>query len=301
MHTRVQVAVVQAAPVFFDKNACIDKAASLTAQAAAKGAKIVLFPESFIPCYPWSMNLGPKIGQTLLGNREDYQRFFENTLSLTDPETDRLAAVAAKEQVFLAMGLTERDGNDLYCSMFFWGPNGTFRGRHRKLKPTGQEGRIWSQGDGSELTALETPYGTMGSVICWENYMPLLRAAMYAKGVSLYLAPTADSRDHWQNAVQHIALEGRCFVLSCNQYVTKSMLPEGLAAAAGITDLPETLNRGGSAIVSPTGEYLAGPLFDEEGILVADLDLKLALEARYDFDPIASGAGVPMEKLFPSS
>ena len=286
MDTRVRVAVVQAAPVFFDKSACVAKTAELAAEAAARGAGIVLFPESFIPCYPWSMNEGPKIGRSLLENKKDFQLFLENTVTVDDPATARLSAVAAEAGIYLAVGLTERDGNDLYCSVFFWGPDGSWLGRHRKLRPTGQEGRLWSQGDGSELTAFPTPYGMIGSVICWENYMPLLRAAMYAKGVSLYLAPTADSRDHWQCSMQHIALEGRCFVLSCNQFVTRSMLPASLAASPGLTDLPEILNRGGSAIVSPMGEYLAGPLYGREGILVADLDLDLVKEARYDFDPM---------------
>lgn len=286
MQNQVRVAVVQAAPVLFDKKATIDKALVLAKEAAAKGAKIVLFPEGFVPCYPRGMSFGAKVGRRLPEGRKDFRRYYENSMSDTGPEAERLAAAAAENKVFLVMGVTEQDNSSLYCSVFFWGPDGTYLGKHRKLKPTASERLIWSEGDGSTLPAVETPYGKMGAVICWENYMPLLRAAMYAKGVSLYLAPTADSRDHWQCTIQHIALEGRCFVLSCNQYVTKDMVPTDLATYYDLDEEPDLMCRGGSAIISPLGEYLAGPLWGEEGILTADLDLGQVMEARYDFDPV---------------
>jgi nitrilase len=157
-------------------------------------------------------------------------------------------------------------------------------GLHRKLKPTAGERLIWGEGDGSTLTVLDTPYGRLGGLICWENYMPLARAAMYEKGVDLYLAPTADSRDTWQATIRHIACEGRCFVLGCNQFVTKSMYPADLPGIEDLDRQPEIMCRGGSAIVSPLGEVLAGPLWDQEGLLLADLDLREIARARFDFD-----------------
>ena len=290
MQAEVRVAIVQATPVMFNKSATVDKAIELAREAAAKGARVILFPESFIPCYPWYMNYGPKIGKSFLTDRKDFRRYFANAMSQGDEDAGRLSAAAAELGIYLVVGLTERAGNKLFCSTFFWGPDGAFLGKHRKLKPTGPERVIWCQGDGSELTAFETPYGTMGAVICWENYMPLLRAAMYAKGVSIYLAPTADSGEHWQHSIEHIALEGRCFVLSCNQYLPKSAVPSDLSDLSGLSDAPEILARGGSAIINPLGEYLAGPLYDQEGILTADLDLGMIFEARYDFDTVGHSA-----------
>ena len=158
-------------------------------------------------------------------------------------------------------------------------------GKHRKLKPTGSERLIWAEGDGSTLTAVETPFGRLGGLICWENYMPLARSAMYRKGVTLYAAPTADSRDEWQATVRHVALEGRCFVFSCNQYVEKRMYPEDLEYIDELESLPEVMCPGGSCIVDPYGEYVAGPLYREEGMLIVDLDLDAAVRAAMDFDP----------------
>ncbi len=283
---KAKVAVVQAASVLFDKEACIEKAGRLADEAAAQGARLVLFPESFIPCYPRGMNFGAKIGRRLPEGRKDYRRLYENSVACPGPDSDKLAAIAARNKIYLVVGALEQDGLSIHCSVLFYGPDGSFLGRHRKLKPTASERLIWSQGDGSTLPAVDTPFGRMGAVICWENYMPLLRAAMYAKGVNLYLAPTADSRPGWQSTVQHIALEGRCFVLSCNQYVTKDMAPSDLATYSDLLDEPDLMCRGGSAIISPLGEYLAGPLFDREGILIAEIDLGQLIEAGFDFDPV---------------
>jgi nitrilase len=157
-------------------------------------------------------------------------------------------------------------------------------GKHRKLKPTGAERLIWGEGDGSTLTVLDTPLGKIGGLICWENYMPAARMALYGKGVEIYLAPTADSRDSWQSTMQHIALEGRCFVLGSNQFVTKTMHPPDLPGRAELENQPEVMCRGGSVIISPLGEVLAGPLYDQAGILYADLDRNLLTRSKLDFD-----------------
>ena len=204
--------------------------------------------------------------------------------------TARLGAAAREAGVWLAIGVIERDriGGTLYCTLLYFGPDGALLGKHRKLKPTAAERLVWGEGDGSTLPVFETPFGRLGGLICWENYMPLARTALYTKGVEIYLAPTADARDGWQATIQHIALEGRCFVLACNQYVTKSMYPRDLGPEA-LTDLelaPEEMCRGGSAILSPLGDYLAGPLYGREGILYADLDPDAIAGARFDFDPV---------------
>ena len=286
----VRVAVVQAAPVVFDLEKTLEKAIGLIHEAAEKGANIVVFPETFIPGYPRGLTFGFNICARTMEGRKDFQRFHDNCVAVPGPEVDILAKAAAENNVYLAMGITEKDGNNidgtLHCCMLFFGPDGTFLGRHRKLKPTGSERYIWGQDDGSTLTVVDTPYGQMGALICWENYMPLARAAMYQKGIKLYLAPTADQRDTFQCTLRHIAIEGRCFVICCNQYMEKSMYPTDLYGYAEIEAQPDVMCRGGSCIINPFGEYVAGPAFDGEEILVADLDLDQITQGKADFDCI---------------
>ena len=286
----VRDAVVQAAPVVFDLEKTLEKALGLIKEAAEKGANIVVFPETFIPGYPRGLTFGFNIGARTMEGRKDFQRFHDNCVAVPGPEVDILAKAAAENNVYLAMGITEKDGNNidgtLHCCMLFFGPDGTFLGRHRKLKPTGSERYIWGQDDGSTLTVVDTPYGQMGALICWENYMPLARAAMYQKGIKLYLAPTADQRDTFQCTLRHIAIEGRCFVICCNQYMEKSMYPTDLYGYAEIEAQPDVMCRGGSCIINPFGEYVAGPSFGGEEILVADLDLDQITQGKADFDCI---------------
>ena len=286
MCAQVSVAVVQAVPVPFNKEASVAKVIAYTKEAASKGARIVLLPEAYVPCYPRGMLFGACVGKRTDAGRKDFRRYYDNAVDVPGLETELLAQAAGETGVYLSLGVIERDAGSLYCTVLFFSPEGEYLGKHRKLKPTGSERLIWSQGDGSTLTTVHTPYGIMGSVICWENYMPLMRAAMYAKGVSLYLAPTADSRDSWQATLMHIALEGRCFVLGCNQYMTKDMMPKDLQGYAEFANEPEEMCRGGSAILDPLGNYLAGPLYGSEGILLAELDLGRLAEARYDFDAV---------------
>ncbi len=287
---RVRVAVVQAAPVLFDREATVAKVHSLTLDAAAKGAQLVLFPESFVPAYPRGFSFGMVVGSRTDAGRRLWERYWANSVTVPGPATEQLAAIARKADVYLAVGVTERDnqrsGGTLYCTILYFGPDGGYLGKHRKLKPTGSERSIWGEGDGSTLTVLDTPLGKIGGLICWENYMPLARTAMYAKGIELYLAPTADARETWLATIRHIACEGRCYVLSCNQFVTKSMLPDDLPGSEELADTPEIMCRGGSAIVSPMGELLAGPLYDEEGTLYADLDMTAVVRSKLDFDVV---------------
>ena len=286
----VKVAVVQAAPVLFDREATVDKACRLIAEAAAKGAQLVLFPEAFIPAYPRGLSFGTVVGSRSPQGRLTWQRYWTNAVEIPSPATTALGDAAREAGVYLVMGIIERDsqfsGGTLYCTMLYYGLDGNLLGKHRKLKPTAAERLIWGEGDGSTLTVLDTELGKIGGLICWENYMPLARMAMYGKGVEIYLAPTADQRDSWQATLRHIACEGRCFVLGCNQFVTKEMYPGDLEGIEDLAEQPDVLCRGGSAIVSPLGAYLAGPLFDAEGVLVADLDLAEVTRARFDFDVV---------------
>jgi nitrilase len=284
----VKVAVIQAAPVLFDREASVDKACQLIHEAAAQGAQLVLFPEAFIPAYPRGLSFGAVLGSRSPQGRRTWQRYWANAVDIPSPATVVLGEAARQAGVHLAIGVIERDGDTsrgtLYCTVLYFGPTGELLGKHRKLKPTASERLIWGEGDGSTLTVLDTELGKIGGLICWENYMPLARMALYGKGVEIYLAPTADSRDTWQATLQHIACEGRCFVLGCNQYVTKSMYPADLPGVEELADQPEEMCRGGSVIVSPLGQVLAGPLYDQEGILYADLDMAEVAQSKFDFD-----------------
>jgi nitrilase len=287
---KVSVAVVQAAPILFDREATVEKACHLASEAAAQGAKLILFPEAYIPCYPRGLSFGTVVGNRSPAGRRTWQRYWAGAVDVPGPATEALGAVARQAGAYLAIGVIERDTlfsrGTLYCSLLYFGPDGRLLGKHRKLIPTGAERLIWGAGDGSTLTVIETPFGKVGGLICWENYMPLARMALYGKGVELYVAPTADVRDTWQATLRHIACEGRCFVLGCNQYVTKAMYPPDLEGLEELADLPEVMCRGGSAIVSPLGEVLAGPLYDREGMLFAELDLAEVAQGKFDFDVV---------------
>jgi nitrilase len=287
---KVKAAVVQAAPIPFNREASTEKACRLVAEAAAQGAQLILFPEAFIPAYPRGLGFGTVVGSRNSAGRRLWERYWANSVDVPGPVTKALGAAARQAGAYLAIGVIERDTQfsrgTVYCTLLYFGPDGRLLGKHRKLKPTAGERLIWGEGDGSTLTVLDTELGKIGGLICWENYMPLARMAMYGKGVELYLAPTADARDSWQATLRHIACEGRCFVLGCNQFMTKSMYPPDLEGIEDLADKPDVLCRGGSAIVSPLGEYLAGSLFDQEGMLFADLDLAEVVRARFDFDVV---------------
>ncbi len=286
----LKVAVVQASPVLFDREATVDKACRLIEQAAAHGAQFILFPEAYIPAYPRGLAFGTVVGSRSPVGRRVWQRYWENAVVVPGPTTQKLAAAAKKAGVYLAIGIIERDmersSGTLYCTLLYFGPDGQILGKHQKLKPTAGERLIWGEGDGSTLTVIQTEIGNIGGLICWENYMPLARMAMYNKGIDIYLAPTADARGTWQATLRHIACEGRCFVLGCNQYMTKAMYPDDLKDLRELDQQPEIMCRGGSAIISPMGKVLAGPLYDEEDILFAELDLGAIARSKFDFDVV---------------
>jgi len=279
----VRAAVVQAGAVPFDSEACVDKAVGLIAEASGLGAKVIVFPEAFIPGYPKGVNYGLVVGARDPAGREEFRLYLEAAIEVPGPQTQRLGEAAAAHGAYVVIGVIERELGTCYCTVLFFGPDGALLGKHRKLMPTVMERVIWGFGDGSTLTVVDSPYGRIGSVICWENYMPMLRMAMYSKNVALYCAPTADDRDTWIASMQHIALEGRCFVLTACQFIRKKDFPDTVRVSLG--DTPEAvLMRGGSAIVNPLGQILAGPHFGGETILTADLDLNDIGRGKFDFD-----------------
>lgn len=279
----VRVAVVQSAPVAFDTERTLQKVEALAREAAGRGAELILFPEAFVSAYPRGADFGAVVGNRTPEGREQYRAYWDSAIDVPGPAVERLARIARESGSYLVIGVVERDGGTLYCTVLFFAPEGRYLGKHRKLMPTASERLIWGFGDGSTLPVFDTPLGRLGAVICWENYMPLLRMAMYAKGIQLYCAPTADARDSWIATVQHIALEGRCFVLSCNQFCRRSDYPALYDTPFG--NDPETvLSRGGSCIVNPLGQIIAGPETTGETILCAELDMGEITRGKFDFD-----------------
>ncbi len=281
----VRVAVVQAASIAFDRDATLNRLSEFSDQAARSGARLILFPEAFVSGYPRGLDFGARVGSRTPEGREWFRRYWEASVDVPGPATEAIGRIARRTGAHLVIGVTEREGGTLYCTVLFFGPDGTLLGKHRKLMPTASERLIWGQGDGSTMPVLETSIGRLGAVICWENYMPMLRMHMYARGVQLYCAPTADGRESWLSTLRHIAMEGRCFVLGCNQYALRSDYPADYPAIQG--DDPSTvMSAGGSCIVDPLGKILAGPAFDGPTILTADLDLDEIPRARLDFDVV---------------
>ncbi len=279
----VKASVVQAAPVPFEREKTLEKVRALSAEAAKRDSQLVIFPEAFVSAYPKGLDFGARVGMRKPQGREDFRRYFDSAVDVPGPAVDYLGRVAKENAIHLVIGVIERDGGTLYCTILTFQPNGDYLGKHRKLMPTALERLVWGFGDGSTLPVFHTEIGILGSVICWENYMPALRMAMYNKGIQLYCAPTADDRPTWPSTMQHVAMEGRCFVLSCNQYTTRGDFPENYDAIQG-TDPATVISRGGSCIVSPLGQFLAGPDFDGENILTAELDMDDIVRGKYDFD-----------------
>jgi nitrilase len=277
-------ACVQAAPVAFDLRATLEKAGDLAADAARQGARLILFPEAFVSAYPRGASFGATIGARSAEGRELFRIYHASSIEIPGPAVDALGQIARQSRAHLVMGVIERDGGTLYCTVVTFAPDGRFLGKHRKMMPTGSERLVWGFGDGSTMPLFETEIGRLGSVICWENYMPMMHAAMYAQRVEVYCAPTADGPT-WLPSMQHIALEGRCFVLSSNQFCRRSDYPDDYPS-----DLPSEpdaiVSRGGSCIVDPLGAVLAGPLWDREGIITAEIDIGQIARAQYDFDPV---------------
>lgn len=271
----------------FDAAASAEKAASLIDEAADNGAQLIVFPELFIPGYPYGLNFGFSVGRRDEAVRSDWARYAANSVLVPGRELDIACKRAKARGVWVSIGVSERDSvtGTLYNSNVFITPEGKIHSCHRKLKPTGAERVVWGDADRGYFPVAETPWGVMGSMICWESYMPLARAALYQKGVALYISPNTNDNPEWQNTIRHIAIEGRCYFINCNMYFTRDMYPDWLHERAAIEALPEVVCRGGSCIVDPYGHYVTEPLWDREGIIYAGLDMDAVTASRMEFDP----------------
>ena len=283
---KLTAAVAQSATVLLDTPATIERALGLMAEAAARGAELLVFPEAFIGGYPKGADFHIYLGGRTPQGRAEFKHYFDAAVTVDGPEIAQLASAAAQHRMYLVVGIIERAGGTLYCTAVYIGAQGQVLGKHRKLMPTALERLVWGFGDGSTLQAVDTPWGKLGAVICWENYMPALRMAMYQQRVALYCAPTADDRDSWASSMQHIALEGRCFVLSACQHLRRSQFPDDRMNNR-LPEAPDTvLMRGGSMIIDPLGRVLAGPVRDQDALLTAELDLSTIPMAQMDFDVV---------------
>ena len=281
MDAPVKAACVQVEPVIIDLDATIEKMAGICSEAAGEGADLVVFPETFLPVYPSSRWARIFAGWDSAEAKALFSRLARESLELPSPAAERIGAIARENEVWLAVGANELERGTIYNALLLYGPDGELALHHRKLMPTNHERLVWGLGAGEGLTTVPTGIGKIGGLICWENMMPLARFALYDAGVEIYLAPTADDSDDWHVSMRHIARESRAFVVSPCVYQRASSYPGDVPIAEG----PDLLGRGGSAIFAPDGSYLAGPLWDEEGILYAELDPTRLYAERQRFDP----------------
>ena len=288
MQDRVVVACVQAEPAILDREATLERLESLTADAAGRGAQLVVFPETFVPAYPSSAWAKALAGWADPRAKEAFALLARESVAVPGPAADRLGSIARAHGVWLVTGVNEFDParpGTLYNALLYHAPDGSLALHHRKLVPTNHERLIWGPGDGGGLEAIETPLGRIGGLICWENYMPLARFALYASGVEIYIASTADDGDAWQATLVHIARESRAFVVSPAHFQRAASYPSDFPLAE-LLEGYDVVGRGGSAILAPDGSYLAGPVYDREETLVAELDPSVLLAERQRFDPV---------------
>ena len=281
--TTTIVAALQIGSAPEGKGRTLENILAFESEITASGATLVVMPEALLGGYPKGEIFGTRLGYRLPEGREAYARYYDNAIDVPGPETQALAGLSQRTGASLVVGVIERGGNTLYCSALFFEPGVGLAARHRKLMPTGTERLIWGQGDGSTLPVVDAAAGRIGGAICWENHMPLLRTAMYAKGVEIWCAPTVDERDIWQCSMRHIAHEGRCFVVSACQVQPS---PAELGQDVPGWDATRPLINGGSVIVGPLGDVLAGPLRASTGLLTAQIDTAELVRARYDFDVV---------------
>jgi len=287
MNETVKVACIQAEPVVLDREATLDKMAAIAADAAAEGARLLVYPEAFLPAYPSSVWARALAGWAAEGAKEAFALLARESVQVPGPAVERMGAIAREHGVWMVTGVTEVDPErpaTLYNTLLYHAPDGSLASRHRKLVPTNHERLVWGQGDGGGLRAFPTELGRIGGLICWENYMPLARFALYESGVEIYIASTADDGDAWQATLVHIARESRSFVVAPSHFQRAAAYPDDFPLRA-LLDGVDVIGRGGSAVLGPDGAYLAGPLYDEEGVLYAELDPARLWEERQRFDP----------------
>ena len=294
-----RIAVVQAEPVMFDKNACIAKAIKYIEECAAGGAELIVFPELFVPGYPFGMNFGFRTGSRSEPGREDWKRYYDNSILADGPEMDRLINAAEEAGVYVSIGYSERDAinGTLYNSNMMISPEGEAK-NHRKLKPTGSERVIWGDANKDYFPVMDTPWGPMGNLICWESYMPLARVALYEKGISLYISPNTNDNEEWQSTIRHIAIEGHCYFINCDMLITKDSYPEDLNEYAALADLPQIPCRGGSCVIDPFGHLVSDCVWDEEAVIYADLDMQKVPASKMEHDVCGHYARPDVLELF---
>ena len=276
---KVRVRLVQAAPVAFDTDATLTRFETWVERAGQEDAQLIVFPEAYVGGYPKGMDFGARVGFRRDAGRDWFGRYHAAAIEVPGPEVERMGKAFAKVRAQGVVGVIERDGGTLYCTALYFRADGTLQDKHRKLVPTGMERLIWGRGDGQTLKVQETPLGRVAAAICWENYMPTLRMHYYRQGVEIYCAPTVDDRDVWSSSMRHIAVEGRCFVLSCCQFATRDDYPADYPG-----EIDAVAIRGGSCVVDPFGEVLAGPLYGEAGLVSAEIDVDQVVRGKYDLD-----------------
>ena len=282
-----RVALVQAEPVLFDKSACVEKTIEYIKEAAKNGAELIVFPELFIPGYPIGMNFGFSMGKRTAEGRIDWKRYYDASPMAGDEDFLKLADCAKSAGAYVSIGFSEQDevSGTLYNSNVIFEPDGTWK-VHRKLKPTGSERVVWGDANRDYFPVTETPWGPIGSLICWESYMPLARVALYQKGITIYISPNTNDNPEWQATIQHIAIEGKCYFINADMLVRKSSYPADLKTYGDVAPLPDMVCRGGSCIIDPYGHYLTEPAWDEETIIYAELDMSLSISCKMEHDAV---------------
>lgn len=278
-------AIVQAEPILFDKDACIAKALNLIYECADHGAELIVFPELFVPGYPYGMNFGFTVGSRTAAGRDDWKRYYDNSILRNGTEIRKLIGAAMEKKVFLSIGYSERDPEKgtLYNTNMLVSPTG-YTLHHRKLKPTGSERMVWGDANKDFFPVMETPWGNMGSLICWENYMPLARMAMYDQGITLYIVPNTNDNPEWQDTIRHLAVESHCYVLNADMVINKKSYPTDLNEYPAIENLKDPICRGGSCIIDPYGHLVSDCIWDQEGTIYAELDMQKVPSSRMELD-----------------
>ena len=282
-----RVAVIQAEPVLFNKEASLQKALNYIREAGSKHAELIVFPELFIPGYPVGMNFGFSVGKRTEPGRADWKRYYDASLVAGEEEFRLLAQAAAEAKAFVSIGFSERDAviGTLYNSNAIFTPDGSWQ-IHRKLKPTGSERLVWGDANRDYFPITETPWGPIGCLICWESYMPLARVALYQKGITIYISANTNDNPEWQATIQHIAIEGKCFFINSDMIIRKSSYPVDLKTREDVEKLPDMVCRGGSCIIDPYGHYMTNPVWDEEAVIYAELDMQLVASCKMEHDAV---------------
>lgn len=281
----LKLALVQAEPILFDKKACIDKTISLIKETKKENPDLIVFPELFIPGYPVGMNFGFSVGKRDENGRKDWLRYYKASIVEGDEDFLKLKKCAIDLKSYLSIGFSERDkiSGSLYNSNVIFEPDGSYK-IHRKLKPTGSERVVWADADKNYFPITKSPWGNMGSLICWESYMPLARVALYQKGITIYISPNTNDNPEWQDTIKHIAIEGKCYFINSDMIIKKSSYPKNLNE--NISHLPDLVCKGGSCVIDPFGHYLTKPVWDKEEIIYANLDMDLVKSSKMEHDPI---------------